>query len=72
MTNDPTERAALARAAARLSTASKARDVESPGVAQPTAAGSETDSSDGEREKEDTGREVDAQEKAHLGGGTAR
>lgn len=64
---DAAQRVARATAAAKLSTASKARDTESPGVAQPQTARTEGDP---EVEEGET-RDPDAHEKAHLGSGTA-
>lgn len=74
MTDDPTERAARATIAAKLSTASKDRNskTDSPGVAQPATAGSAGRETDEVSDRSDLDRDPDAQEKAHLGSGTAR
>ncbi len=74
MTDNPTERAARATTAAKISTASKSRDTEpeNPGVGQPATVDAERDSPPQTSEESNLRGDIDAQEKAHLGDGTAR
>jgi hypothetical protein len=74
MTNNPTERAARATTAAKISTASADRHSkeESPGVAQPATVGTGDKKLNAASDEGGLGPDPDAKETAHLGSGTAR